>query len=58
MKEATARIKMNKLLELAGWRFFAEGPLPSNIRLEADSCRVQGTAIDLACAATGGPSVT
>ncbi len=24
-KEATARIKINKLLEAAGWRFFAEG---------------------------------
>lgn len=23
MKEATARIKINKLLEAAGWRFFA-----------------------------------
>jgi len=25
MREATARIKINKLLEAAGWRFFAEG---------------------------------
>jgi type I restriction enzyme R subunit len=25
VKEATARIKINKLLEAAGWRFFAEG---------------------------------
>ncbi|MEF8699240.1 MAG: DEAD/DEAH box helicase family protein [Candidatus Accumulibacter sp. UW20] len=33
-KEATARIKINKLLESAGWRFFAEGGLPANIRLE------------------------
>lgn len=33
-KEATARIKINKLLEAAGWRFFAEGGAPSNIRLE------------------------
>ena len=33
-KEATARIKINKLLELAGWRFFAEGKLPANIQLE------------------------
>jgi len=24
MKEATARIKINKLLEAAGWRFFSE----------------------------------
>src|SRR3989304_5455071 len=33
-KEATARIKINKLLEAAGWRFFAEGGAPANIRLE------------------------
>jgi type I restriction enzyme R subunit len=33
-KEATARVKINKLLETAGWRFFAEGSLPANIRLE------------------------
>ncbi len=34
-KEATARIKINKLLEAAGWRFFAEGDSPANIRLES-----------------------
>ena len=33
-KEATARIKINKLLEAAGWRFFADGDKPANIRLE------------------------
>lgn len=33
-KEATARIKINKLLEAAGWRFFPEGEKPANIRLE------------------------
>jgi type I restriction enzyme R subunit len=33
-KEATARIKINKLLEAAGWRFFPDGDTPSNIRLE------------------------
>lgn len=33
-KEATARIKINKLLEAAGWRFFQEGDAPANIRLE------------------------
>ena len=33
-KEATARIKINKLLESAGWRFFAEGDKPANIQLE------------------------
>ena len=34
VKEATARIKINKLLEAAGRRFFPEGTLPANIRLE------------------------
>ncbi len=34
MNEATARIKINKQLELAGWRFFAEGDKPANVRLE------------------------
>ena len=34
VKEATARIKINKLLEAAGWRFFADGQLPANIQLE------------------------
>ena len=34
VKEATARIKINKLLEVAGWRFFADGKSPANIQLE------------------------
>jgi type I restriction enzyme R subunit len=33
-KEASARIKINKLLETAGWRFFADDGKPANIRLE------------------------
>jgi len=33
-KEATARIKINRLLEAAGWRFFPEGGKPANICLE------------------------
>ena len=33
-KEATARIKINKLLDAAGWLFFREGDAPANIRLE------------------------
>lgn len=33
-KEATARIKINKLLEAAGWRFFPEGDSAANISLE------------------------
>jgi len=35
MKEATARVKINKLLESAGWRFFDDEDGPANIRLEA-----------------------
>ena len=34
MNEAAARIKINKLLEAAGWLFFAEKGKPANIRLE------------------------
>ena len=34
MKEATARIKINKLLEAGGWRFFPDGKGPANIQLE------------------------
>ena len=33
-KEATARIKINKLLESAGWRFFDNEDGPANISLE------------------------
>ncbi len=34
MNEASARIKINKLLEVAGWRFFADGNKPASICLE------------------------
>jgi type I restriction enzyme R subunit len=34
MKEAAARIKINKLLEASGWRFFANADGPANIQLE------------------------
>jgi hypothetical protein len=30
MKEAAARIKINKLLEAAGWRFFSESVNPES----------------------------
>ncbi len=33
MKEATAHITINTLLEAAGWRFFPDGPLPT-VQLE------------------------
>lgn len=33
-KEAVARIKINKLLEAAGWRFFKDSDGPANIQLE------------------------
>ena len=32
-KEATARIKINKLLEASGWRFFPEGSAPAHREL-------------------------
>ena len=35
MNEATARLKINRLLEKAGWRFFPEGNSPANVQLEA-----------------------
>jgi type I restriction enzyme, R subunit len=44
-KEAIARIKINKLLEAAGWRFFAEGSAPANIRLEP-SITIKSTDLD------------
>ena len=34
MNEATARLKINRLLERADWRFFPGGSRPANIRLE------------------------
>ena len=39
-KEATARIKINKLLEAAGWRFFQDGDALANIRLEIGRAHV------------------
>ena len=44
-KEATARIKINKLLEAAGWRFSPEGDQPANIRLEP-SITIKSTDLD------------
>ncbi len=44
-KEATARIKINKLLEAAGWRFFADGDKPANIRLEP-TVQIKSTDLD------------
>ena len=34
MNEATVRIKINKLIEAAGWRFVADGADPANICLD------------------------
>ena len=45
VKEATARIKINKLLEAAGWRFFADGKTPANIQLEP-SVTIKSTDLD------------
>lgn len=36
-KEASARIKINKLLESAGWRFFDDAHGPANIALESNA---------------------
>ena len=44
-KEATARIKINKLLEAAGWRFFQDATAPANIRLEP-SVTLKSTDLD------------
>mgnify|MGYP001475898098 FL=1 len=44
-KEATARIKINKLLEAGGWRFFPDGDAPANIRLEP-SVKIKSTDLD------------
>jgi type I restriction enzyme R subunit len=44
-KEATARIKINKLLEAAGWRFFQDGDALANIRLEP-SVKINSTDLD------------
>lgn len=44
-KEATARIKINRLLEAAGWRFFAAAGAPANIRLES-SITIQSSDLD------------
>ncbi|MCC6561717.1 MAG: DEAD/DEAH box helicase family protein, partial [Xanthomonadales bacterium] len=44
-KEATARIKINKLLDAAGWLFFAEGDAPANVRLEP-SVTIKSTDLD------------
>lgn len=45
MKEAAARIKINKLLEAAGWRFFADASGPANIQLEP-SVTLKSTDLD------------
>ena len=45
MTEATARIKINKLLEAAGWRFFDKGGKPANIVLES-SVKIRKSDLD------------
>ena len=41
MAEAKARIKINKLLEEAGWRFFDKDGRPANIVLEPNTKIIQ-----------------
>lgn len=45
MKEAAARIKINRLLEAAGWRFFDDSDGPANIQLEPN-VKLTETAVD------------
>ena len=45
MTEATARIKINQLLEAAGWRFFDEEDKPANIVLES-SVKIRTSDLD------------
>ena len=45
MNEAIARIKINKLLEAAGWRFFPAGSARANIQLEP-SVTIKTTDLD------------
>ncbi len=45
VKEAASRIKINKLLEISGWRFFADGKSPANIQLEP-SVTIKSTDLD------------
>lgn len=45
-KEATARIKINKLLEAASWRFFADGESRANIQLEP-GVKIQSQDLDV-----------
>ena len=40
-KEAKARIKINKLLEEAGWRFLDDAKCKANILLEANTKLIQ-----------------
>ena len=44
-KEATARIKINKLFEAAGWRFFPDGDSPANFQLE-HSVKIKAADLD------------
>jgi len=44
-KEATARIKINRLLDEAGWRFFDDANGPANIVLEPNT-KITETQID------------
>ena len=45
MAEAKARIKINKLLEEAGWRFFSDNGLSANILLESNT-KITQTQLD------------
>ena len=56
MKEATARIKIKKLLDDAGWRFFPQGGKPANVRLEQNvtlkTADLDALGMDFECASS------
>jgi len=47
MNEAQARIKINKLLEASGWRFFPDGNNAANIVLEQGTKLAESALNDL-----------
>ena len=47
-KEAKARIRINRLLQRAGWRFFDDEKGPANIVLEAN-VKIKKIEIDQSC---------
>ena len=55
MNEAASRIKINKLLEAAGWHFFAEGGKPAKLISSAASGQVTVPASRIVGNSSGNP---